>query len=99
MTTEQARGYQAHLTNTTKSLTERTLMTREMREAHDREKAAKRAFTTCDIRIRFPDGMQLQGTFSANETIGDIYAFVRDHLAVTAPFQLRMSSNSGWVDW
>jgi hypothetical protein len=90
MTTEQAKGYQAYLTNTTKSLTERTLMTREMREAADREKAAKRTYSTCDVRIRFPDGMQLQGTFAASETIGDIYAFVREHLAVTEPFQLRM---------
>ena len=91
MTTEQAKGYQAYLTTTAKSLTERTLMTREMREAADREKANKRTLTKYDVRIRFPDGMQLQGTFAATETIGDIYQFVRDHLALKeVPFQLRM---------
>jgi hypothetical protein len=90
MTAEQARGYQAYLTHTSKSLAERTLMTREMREAADREKALKRTFTQCDVRIRFPDGMQLQGTFSATETIADIYAFVQEHIAVSVPFQLRM---------
>lgn len=76
-------------------------MTREMREVADREKAIKRTLTQYDVRIRFPDGMQLQGTFSATETIGDIYQFVRDHLALKeAPFQLRMADFSdGEVGW
>ena len=45
MTTEQAKGYQAHLAASAKALTERTFMTREMREALDREKAQKFTFT------------------------------------------------------
>jgi hypothetical protein len=45
MTTEQAKGYQAHLAASTKQYTERTLMTREMREQLEGEKAQKRAIT------------------------------------------------------
>jgi UBX domain-containing protein 6 len=93
MTTEQAREYQAHLTATTKSLTERTLMTREMREQLERDKASKRNFERCDVRVRFPDGMQLQGTFAAHERVRDIYDFVREQLnSPVEAFQLRMVS-------
>jgi len=91
MTTEQAKGYQAHLTATAKSYNERVLMTKDMRDALDREKALKRAFTQCDVRIRFPDGTQIQATFGANETIGDIYDFVRGYLSTKdVPFQLHL---------
>lgn len=45
MTTEQAKGYQTYLASNAKLYSERTLMTREMREAAEREKANKRAFT------------------------------------------------------
>jgi hypothetical protein len=45
MTTEQAKGYQAHLAANAKAYNERTFMTREMREAADLEKANKRVFT------------------------------------------------------
>jgi UBX domain len=43
------------------------------------------------VKIRFPDGIQVQGTFGADETIGDIYQFVREQLAQDEAFQLRMS--------
>ena len=89
MTTEQAKGYQAHLSATSKALTERTFMTKEMRDSLAQEKAAKRAFTQCDIRVRFPDGTQIQGTFRAEETVGDVYAFVREQLQENVPFSLR----------
>lgn len=46
MTTEQAKGYQAHLSSHVKAYADRTLMTREMREAAEREKAEKRIFKT-----------------------------------------------------
>jgi hypothetical protein len=91
MTTEQAKGYQAHLSAASKALGDRTLMTKEMRDAIALEKAAKRAFTQCDIRVRFPDGTQIQGTFSAEETVGDIYSFVREQLQQQVPFSLRIS--------
>ena len=45
MTTEQAKSYQAYLAANAKAYNERTFMTREMREAADREKASKRVFT------------------------------------------------------
>jgi len=81
MTTEQAKGYQAYLSANVKSQFEKTLMTREMREAVEREKAAKRTFQEYDIRIRFPDGTQVQGTFNSDESVNDIYAFVREQIA------------------
>src|SRR5579862_2014863 len=77
MTTEQAKTYQAHLTATSKALTDRALMTKEMRDSLAMEKAQRRSFKECDIRIRFPDGMQVQGSFGAQETVRDLYDFVR----------------------
>lgn len=50
MTTEQAKAYQAYLSANVKSHADRVLMTREMREAAEREKANKRAFS----HVRFP---------------------------------------------
>ena len=91
MTTEQAKGYQAYLSANTKSQSEKILMTREMREAAEREKAAKRTFQQCHVRIRFPDATQVQGTFNSDETVADIYAFVRDQIASQQPFQLRIT--------
>lgn len=89
MTTEQAKGYQAYLSAATKSQSEKVLMTREMREAAERERTAKRAFQECHVRIRFPDATQVQGTFNSDETVADIYGFVRDQISSHQPFQLR----------
>ena len=36
--------------------------------------------TRANARVKFPDGLLLQGTFGAKETIGEIYAFVRENL-------------------
>jgi hypothetical protein len=44
MTTEQAKAYQAYLSANAKSQSDKVLMTREMREAAEREKASKRSF-------------------------------------------------------
>jgi hypothetical protein len=59
MTTEQAKGYQAYLTATAKGYSEGILMTREMREAAEREKVNRRAFaqvctfvTFIDVKVR-----------------------------------------------
>ena len=62
---------------TGEALTDRALMTKEMRDSLAMEKAQKRSFKECDIRIRFPDGMQVQGSFGAQETLRDLYEFVR----------------------
>jgi len=43
------------------------------------------------VRVRFPDGTQVQGTFNANETVGDIYQFIKEQLdSQDLQFQLRM---------
>ncbi|CAK8682045.1 UBX domain-containing protein 6-like [Clavelina lepadiformis] len=34
------------------------------------------------IRVKFPDGRSLQGTFRARESIGDLNAFIREHINV-----------------
>ena len=36
--------------------------------------------TRTSIRVKFPDGYILQGTFGALENVGDIHKFVQDHL-------------------
>lgn len=42
------------------------------------------------IRIRFPDGIILQGTFAVNETYSAILAFIREHLLSSdVPFILK----------
>ena len=44
------------------------------------------------MRVRFPDGTQVQGTFNADETVGDIYQFIKEQLdSQDLAFQLRMS--------
>ena len=51
------------------------------------------------MRIRFPDGTQIQGSFGAVETVGDIYGFVRDQLSSPdVPFQLRMHGPFDGID-
>ena len=36
--------------------------------------------TRSNVRIKFPDGYLLQGTFGALEKISDVYQFVRENL-------------------
>jgi hypothetical protein len=51
------------------------------------------------VRVRFPDGTQIQGSFGAVETVGDIYGFVRDQLSSPdVPFQLRMHGPFDGID-
>ncbi len=52
MTTEQAKSYQAYLAANAKSYAERTLMTREMREAAEREKASRHVFSQVLILVQ-----------------------------------------------
>jgi hypothetical protein len=40
--------------------------------------------TRSNVRIKFPDGYLLQGTFGALETIEDIYKFVGECLFIPA---------------
>jgi hypothetical protein len=40
--------------------------------------------TRTSIRVKFPDGYVIQGTFGALETVGDVYKFVQQNLFYTA---------------
>jgi len=54
------------------------LRTRAMRERD--EQAQQRKYRYALIRIKFPDGLFLQGTFKVNETMNDVRLFVCDAL-------------------
>lgn len=53
------------------------LRTRAMREA---EKRPSKTYRFTLVRIRFPDGVILQGTFYSREKLGDVFEFVRQSL-------------------
>lgn len=48
----------------------------------------KVAYTRTRVRVKFPDGFILEGSFGAKESIGDIYAFVKENLADPGDFYL-----------
>lgn len=54
------------------------LRTKAMRERDEQAQQRKYRFTL--IRIKFPDGPVLQGTFKVNETMQDVRLFVADAL-------------------
>jgi hypothetical protein len=59
------------------------LMTREMRERQ------KKRYLSTKLRIKMPDRIEIEGTFSVLETIGDVVRFVREQLRDSAwPFYL-----------
>ena len=58
-------------------------MTREMRERKRQKKWS--AFTTCSVRVRLPDRVEVMNQFSAAAHIADLYRFVRQCLVDTAP--------------
>jgi len=61
------------------------LRTKAMREAE----YTNRKYLYTVIRIRFPDGILLQGTFSTRETLSDVKTYVQDHLCIDwVPFKL-----------
>jgi len=71
---------------------ESMLRTKAMR---DKEEArAKRKYKYCLIRIRFPDGWILQGTFSVYETLNSVMEFVTECLESPLPYLL-VDSASG----
>lgn len=49
-----------------------------MREREELRSINKYKFAL--IRVRFPDGVYLQGTFSVYEKLGDVYGFVQSCL-------------------
>ncbi len=50
------------------------LMTREMRERH------KKRYLLTKLRIKMPDRIEIEATFSVMETLGDVVKFVREQL-------------------
>ncbi|KAB7496824.1 UBX domain-containing protein 6 [Armadillidium nasatum] len=54
------------------------LMTKAMREKMELRELRKYRFSL--IRVRFPDGIILQGTFAVNEKFGNVCEFVRENL-------------------
>lgn len=50
------------------------LMTREMRERH------KKRYLLTKLRIKLPDRLEIEATFSVLETLGDVVQFVREQL-------------------
>ena len=62
------------------------LRTKVMREA---DSGPKRIYKYCIIRVRFPDGVLLQGTFPASDKLIDVRQFVQEHLVMDwIPFTL-----------
>merc|ERR1712029_414306 len=60
------------------------LRTKAMREKE--EARARRKYKYCLIRIRFPDGWILQGTFSVYEPVSAVIDFVTDCLESPLPY-------------
>ncbi|CAH0746833.1 unnamed protein product [Bemisia tabaci] len=66
-----------------------SLRTKAMREKDELREMRKYKF--CLIRVRFPDGVLLQGTFGVYEKFGQVVEFVRDNLiSEDALFSLQM---------
>ncbi|XP_042865758.1 UBX domain-containing protein 6-like [Penaeus japonicus] len=67
------------------------LQTKAMRDRQELREMRKYRFTL--IRVRFPDGLILQGTFGTYEKFGEVMSFVREHLQNDwRPFFLNLSS-------
>lgn len=63
------------------------LRTKAMREREERRELLRYKFTL--IRVRFPDGILLQGTFKATEKLSVLKEYMREHLTNDwIPFQL-----------
>ena len=72
------------------------LRTKAMREA---DSGPKRIYKYCIIRVRFPDGILLQGTFLATDKLAEVRQFVQEHLALDwIPFTLADSIGRPYLD-
>ncbi|ROT83057.1 UBX domain-containing protein 6 [Penaeus vannamei] len=67
------------------------LQTKAMRDRQELREMRKYRFSL--MRVRFPDGLILQGTFGTYEKFGEVMSFVREHLQNDwRPFFLSLSS-------
>ena len=64
-------------------------MTRETREA-ERAKQ-RRVYRKAMVRVRFPDGVVLQATFSAGAPVSAVLGWVAESLSTPAAFELAMA--------
>jgi len=69
---------------------EMMLRTKAMREKE--ASAGRRKYKYCLVRVRFPDGHILQGTFSVYEPLSAVLQFVTNSLDMCLPFNLIDSS-------
>merc|ERR1711915_743428 len=77
-----------------KELLERESMLRTKAMRDKEEAKAKRKYKYCLIRVRFPDGWILQGTFSVHEPMSAVMEFVTECLESPLPYLL-VDSASG----
>ncbi|CAL4169354.1 unnamed protein product, partial [Meganyctiphanes norvegica] len=69
------------------------LMTKAMRERQEQREMRKYRFSL--IRIRFPDGLILQGTFGVYEKFSEVMKFVRENLTNDwRPFLVKVSGGN-----
>lgn len=78
-------------------LAEREIMLRTKAMREREEMKERRKYRFCLIRVRFPDGLVLQGTFSVYEKFKMVEEFVADNLEHPLPFVLHDAANSGQV--
>lgn len=72
------------------------LRTKAMREKEELREIRKYKFAL--IRIRFPDGLYLQGTFSVYEKFSEVLEFVRSNLEHELPFVLTAPTGHKFED-
>lgn len=72
------------------------LRTKTMREKEEQREMRKYRFAV--IRIRFPDGILLQGTFGVYEHLSDVFEFVQEHVVSNEEFVLSTATGQRMTD-
>ncbi|KAL8609906.1 hypothetical protein ACOMHN_016381 [Nucella lapillus] len=72
------------------------LRTKAMRERDELKELRKYRFTL--IRVRFPDGVLLQGVFKAHEKLSAVRQFVGEQLGTWLPFNLVTATGQRLID-
>jgi len=75
---------------------EQMLRTKAMRDKE--ASVGRRKYKYCLVRIRFPDGYILQGTFSVYEQLSAVIQFVTDNLEFPLPFKLIDSTTGARIN-
>ncbi|XP_074060100.1 UBX domain-containing protein 6 isoform X2 [Macrotis lagotis] len=95
LTTEELKREQKLRMDTVERLT--VLRTKAMREKEEQREMRKYTYTL--LRVRFPDGHILQGTFYARERLSALYSFVREALQNDwLPFELLSAGGNKLLD-